>query len=108
MQPAAAGLAAALDSAPVGEPAFPVYANVDAQPTLDAASARDRLVRQLTGPVRWTQVISALAARFPAALYVEMGPGHVLRGLVRKIAPALEVVRCGTVDEVNSLAERLA
>jgi [acyl-carrier-protein] S-malonyltransferase len=108
MAPATAGLAEALDRATLADARFPVFANVDAEPTRDAAAARDRLLRQLTAPVLWTRVVAALAERFPGALYVEMGPGQVLRGLVQKIAPALEVVRCGTVEEVNSLAERLA
>jgi [acyl-carrier-protein] S-malonyltransferase len=107
MAPATAGLAEALDRATLADARFPVFANVDAERTTAAAAARDRLLRQLTAPVLWTRVVAALAERHPGALYVEMGPGQVLRGLVQKIAPALEVVRCGTVEEVNSLAERL-
>ena len=49
-----------------------------------------------------------MAARVPDALYVEMGPGSVLTGLVKKIAPALKTMSCGTVAEVNQLLERAA
>jgi [acyl-carrier-protein] S-malonyltransferase len=108
MQPAADGLAAALAAAPMRPAAFPVFANVDASATTEPDAARALLVRQLTAPVRWTDVVAALAARFPAALYVELGPGSVLRGLVRKIAPQAEVTSCGTADDVDKLMERLA
>ena len=103
MAEAADGLARALDVAHLADPRFPVYANVNAQPVTDAALARRLLLEQLTAAVQWTREVSALADRFPDALYVEMGPGTVLRGLVRKIAPALDVVPCGTADEVDAL-----
>ena len=103
MAEAADGLARALDVAHLADPRFPVYANVNAQPVTDAALARRLLLEQLTAAVQWTREVSALADRFPDALYVEMGPGSVLRGLVRKIAPALDVVPCGTADEVDAL-----
>lgn len=108
MQPAADGLAAVVANTEMRRPAFPIFANVDATPVSDAAAARTLLVRQLTSSVRWTDVVVALAARYPDALYVEMGPGAVLRGLVRKIAPAVDVVSCGTSGDVDSLMERLA
>lgn len=108
MEPVAQRLAETLDATAAADPRFPVFANVDATPTVRAPAARAQLVRQLTSPVRWTDVVSALAERFPQALYVELGPGAVLRGLVRKIAPAVEVVSCGTAADVNTLSERLA
>jgi [acyl-carrier-protein] S-malonyltransferase len=105
---AAAGLSAAIDLAHLADPRFPVYANVNAQPVTDAALARRLLVEQLTAPVQWAREVRALADRFPDALYVEMGPGTVLKGLVRKIAPSLTVVGCGTADEVDALLARVA
>lgn len=105
---AAAGLAAALDLAHLADPRFPVYANVNAQPVTDAALARRLLVEQLTAPVQWTREVAALAARFPGALFVEMGPGTVLKGLVKKIAPAVEVVSCGTAADVDALLAKVA
>ena len=82
---------------------FPVYANVDAQPVTTPMTARERLVRQLTSPVRWTDEVQALASAYPDALFVEMGPGTVLIGLVRKIAPSVKTASCGTVAEVEQL-----
>ena len=103
MAAAAAGLAKAIDLAHFADPRFPIYANVNAQPITDAALARRLLVEQLTTPVQWIREVEALAMRFPDALYVEMGPGSVLKGLIKRIAPALKVVTCGTAAEVDVL-----
>jgi [acyl-carrier-protein] S-malonyltransferase len=103
METAEQGLTQALDAASLSDPRFPVYANVDGRPVTTAAMARERLVRQLTSPVRWTKEIQALARDFPHALFVEMGPGTVLVGLVRKIAPSVKTAPCGTVAEVEQL-----
>jgi [acyl-carrier-protein] S-malonyltransferase len=103
MAEAAQGLAAALDLAHLADPRFAVYANVNAQPVTDAALARRMLVEQLTSPVQWIREIEAIAMVHPDALYVEMGPGSVLKGLVKKIAPALNVVTCGTANDVDAL-----
>ena len=69
------GLAEALDDASFDDPHFPVYANVNGEAVLDAARAKELLLEQLSQPVRWTDEVLAIAARFPAALFVEMGPG---------------------------------
>ncbi len=108
MAPARAGLEAALAEAPMQDPAFPVVANVDAAPVTTAARARALLAEQLGAPVRWTEVVRTLAARHPGALFVEMGPGTVLAGLVKKIAPEVETVACGTAPEVEALLARVA
>ena len=97
------GLDLALDESHLVDPAFPVYANVNAQPVTTARDARVLLSRQLTSPVRWTATVQALAAASPDALYVELGPGTVLAGLVKKIAPDLRVVSCGTTPQVEAL-----
>jgi len=108
MADAAAGLTAAIELAHLADPRFPVYANVNAQPVTDAALARRLLVEQLTAPVQWTREVTALAERFPGALFVEMGPGHVLKGLVHKIAPAAPFASCGTAADVDALLTRIA
>lgn len=105
MESAAAGLAQALDSVSFDDPHFPVYANVDGQPVLKSARAKELLLEQVSSPVRWNEEVLALAARFPNALYVEMGPGNVLVGLVKKIAPSLKTATCGTAAEVTALQE---
>ena len=108
MAPAAEGLRVALDGVAMQAPRFPVVANVDASDVTSADATRDLLLRQLTSPVRWIQVVEALAARYPAALFVEMGPGTVLAGLVKKIAPQVQTAPCGTVADVDALLARVA
>ena len=103
MTDAAAGLESAIAMAHLSDPRFPVYANVNGQPITDAALARRLLVQQLTSPVQWVREVESLAAAHSDALFVEMGPGAVLKGLVKKIAPALNVVTCGTAAEVDAL-----
>jgi [acyl-carrier-protein] S-malonyltransferase len=93
------GLEQALDDAALADPAFPVYANVTARPVTRGADARALLLRQLTAPVRWTEVVRAIAADHPDALYAEVGPGSVLAGLMKKCVPGAEVVPCGTAAE---------
>jgi len=108
MAPARDGLREALEQAQIADAAFPVYANVTAAGVTDAATAMSLLLEQLTSPVRWTEVVRALAARHPDALYIEMGPGTVLGGLVRKIAPELRTASCGTVADVEQLLQTVA
>jgi [acyl-carrier-protein] S-malonyltransferase len=103
MADAAAGLEQALDLAHFGDPRFPVYANVNAQPVQSAALARRLLVEQLSAPVQWARELEHIAVLHPDALYVEMGPGSVLKGLAKKIAPKLKVVSCGTAADVDAL-----
>jgi len=102
------GLAYALEQAQLRDPAYPVYANVNAEPVRAAADARRLLLEQLTAPVKWMQVVERLARDYPDALYVEMGPGNVLTGLVKKIAPSVATMTCGTVTEVEQLLSRVA
>lgn len=108
MAVASDGLAEALDLAAPGDPEFPVYSNVTAEPVAIGARARALLLEQLTSPVRWTDEIRALAQRFPDALYLEMGPGSVLAGLVKKIAPTLRVLPCGTAADIEQLFQQVA
>ena len=107
MEPAVPGLSAALEGARFSDDAFPVYANVDARPSTEASAARASLLRQLTSPVRWTEVVTALAGDFPSALFVEMGPGNVLTGLVKRIAPQVATMSCGTTAEIEALLTRV-
>ena len=103
MESAARGLSQALATASFDTPHFAVYANVTAEPVIEAGTAKALLLDQLAKPVRWTESVRALAERYPNALYLEMGPGSVLVGLVRKIAPNLKTATCGTAAEVGQL-----
>lgn len=103
MQPAAAGLLAALETARWREPAVPVWSNVTAEAIGDAATARQLLHQQLTSPVRWVEVVRNMAATHPGTTFVEMGPGNVLSGLVKRLAPDCKTMTCGTVAEIEAL-----
>ncbi len=84
MKPAEDRLEPVLRGLTVSNPRIPVVANVDAEPKRDAASAIDALVRQVSSPVRWEDVVRRLATE-GVRKYVEVGPGTVLTGLGRKI-----------------------
>jgi len=108
MAPASAGLDAALTAARWSDPSYPVYSNVTAKRIGDSGTARQLLLQQLTSPVRWVQVIQAMAADQPTATFVEMGPGNVLTGLLKRLAPNNPAITCGTVPEVQALLSRIS
>ena len=108
MKSASNGLTQALANVQFDDPHFAVYANVNGEPVTKADRAKQLLLEQLSKPVRWTDEVRALAERFPDALFVEMGPGNVLVGLVKKIAPAVKTATCGTAAEVHQLRELVA
>jgi [acyl-carrier-protein] S-malonyltransferase len=105
MESAVDGLSEALDGADFTDPHFAVYANVNGEAVISASRAKELLLEQLSSPVRWTDEILAMAERYPDALFVEMGPGNVLVGLVKKIAPHVKTATCGTATEVAQLRE---
>ncbi|MCC6927412.1 MAG: ACP S-malonyltransferase [Gemmatimonadaceae bacterium] len=108
MRPARDGLQQAIAAAGFVAPLVPVYANVTADVVGDAPSAERLCLEQLTAPVRWTELVERLAAAHPDALFVELGPGTVLAGLVRKIAPTVATAPCGTAADVEQLLARVA
>jgi [acyl-carrier-protein] S-malonyltransferase len=91
MLPAQRRLEPELRSMKVEAPRRPVFANVDAEPKRDGVSAIDALVRQVSGAVRWEQLVRRLASE-GVRTYVEVGPGTVLTGLVRKIDREAQVM----------------
>jgi [acyl-carrier-protein] S-malonyltransferase len=84
MEPARAKLAEAIEKTPFQTPICPIFQNVDAKPHLDTQEIKANLMAQLTAPVRWTQTILAMQAA-GATDFIEVGPGNVLQGLVKKI-----------------------
>lgn len=106
MAPAQSPLRIALDKAPFADPAFPVIANATAEAVKDAGRARRTLADQLTAPVRWVacmQHIAELAG--DDARYLEIGPGQVLAGLLRRIVPGANVTSLGSAAEVTAFLE---
>jgi len=91
MEPARIELAEAINNTHFNTPVCPIYQNVSAKPFTNPADIRENLVKQLTSPVRWTQTIQNMVAD-GATTFVEVGPGTVLQGLVKKIAPEAEAL----------------
>ncbi|HEX8061509.1 MAG TPA: ACP S-malonyltransferase [Cyclobacteriaceae bacterium] len=88
MEPAREELAKAIESTKFNTPLCPVYQNVNALPSTDIAAIRKNLIAQLTAPVRWTQSVQKMVADGTTD-FIECGPGKVLQGLVKKIAPTV-------------------
>lgn len=91
MKPAEDRLAPELRALTARDPAIPVVANVDAEPKTRAADAVEALIRQVSSPVRWDACVQRLVAE-GVRTFVELGPGTVLAGLIRKIDPGVQVI----------------
>jgi [acyl-carrier-protein] S-malonyltransferase len=110
MGPAKNHLQLALERAEFSDPAFPVIANATAEAVKDASRARRLLSDQLTAPVRWVECMQHAArmggdGESDGARFVEIGPGAVLAGLLKRIVPEANVVSLGTADEVTRFME---
>jgi [acyl-carrier-protein] S-malonyltransferase len=101
MAAAVDGLREALGAVPFAEPAFPVVANASGRPITTGVDAKRLLADQLTAPVRWVECMRAAAGLAPDATFVEVGPGNVLSGLLKRIVPGAKTVTLGTADEVE-------
>ena len=107
MQPAQDALAKDLESLAFNDPAIPVAANVDARLVTRAPDARDSLIRQVTGSVRWVECIQLLAAQ-GATHFIEVGPGKVLSGLNRQILGKDAALPTLNVEDSASLEKTLS
>lgn len=107
MQPAEIAFSGALNATAIADPEFPVYTNVTADACISGSEASTLLLRQLTSPVRWAAEARAMATAYPDALYVELGPGKVLSGLVSQVVPGARTVAVGVPADVDKLAEAL-
>ena len=90
MAPAAEDLKAAILKTEFNKPFCPIYQNVTAQASIEPEIIRENLLKQLTAPVRWTQSVQNMIADGATEFY-EFGPGDVLKGLIRKINPDVQV-----------------
>ncbi len=89
MEPARVELADAINNTTFNQPQCPIYQNVNAKAVTDPAEIRENLVAQLTSPVKWTQIVQHMIAD-GARKFIEVGPGNVLQGLVKKIDREME------------------
>jgi [acyl-carrier-protein] S-malonyltransferase len=101
MRPAQERLAARLAGLAFVDPRVPVVTNVDARAVRSGAGCRDALVRQVSAPVRWEESVRQLSAA-GVETFVEIGPGGVLAGLVKRIAKGARVL---AVEDPSTLAE---
>ncbi len=104
MRPAAEKLAAALESVKFSAPRCPVIANVTAKPETDPSVLKELLIKQLISPVRWVDSMAALSELSPERC-LEVGPGAVLKGLVKKCVPEMNILSCDGVNNVYSLLD---
>ncbi|HEY7497089.1 MAG TPA: ACP S-malonyltransferase [Vicinamibacterales bacterium] len=102
MKPAETRLEPVLRSLQTSEPRIPVVANVDAQPKRTASDSIDALVRQVSAPVRWEDVVRRLVAE-GVRTFVELGPGTVLAGLIKKIDRSVTVTSVQTPEDLGAL-----
>jgi len=107
MKPAEARLAPELRAMAGAAPRVPIVANVDAELKRDQASAIEALVAQVSAPVRWEAVVQRLASE-GVTTYVEVGPGTVLSGLVRKIHREAAVASFGSPDDLAAVEALVA
>ena len=101
MAAAVDGLREALTEASFADPAFPVIANASGEAVRTGVDAKRLLADQLTAPVRWVACMQAAAALAPGATFIEVGPGNVLAGLLKRIVPTAKTVTLGTAEEVE-------
>jgi len=107
MSPAQKSLMVELEGVHFNDPPIPVAANVDARFTTRDSDARDTLIRQVTGPVRWVECIQLLATQAPTH-FIEVGPGKVLSGLNRQILGREATIPTLNVEDPASLEKTLA
>jgi [acyl-carrier-protein] S-malonyltransferase len=103
MAAAAAKLRDAIDRVPVEAPRWPVVGNVSARPLTTEAEIRDELADQIAAPVRWEASIRAMLTG-GVTRFVEVGPGKVLTGLLKRIAPEAEALNVGDLASIASLS----
>src|SRR6266542_4767494 len=106
MAPAADAFRSFLAAAPLRDPAIPVISNATAEPVTTAEDLRELLARQLTGPVRWTESVRRLAD-LGVDTFIEVGPGTVLSGLIKRTVQGVQVLSVGDAKGVAEVVEAL-
>ena len=106
MAPAVQAFEPHLAAAPLRDPAIPVVANATAEPVTDAEQLRKLLARQLTGRVRWTESVRRMAA-LGVDTFIEVGPGTVLSGLIKRTVEGTKVLAAGDAEGVAAVADAL-
>jgi [acyl-carrier-protein] S-malonyltransferase len=106
MAPAAEALGAAVAAAPVRNASVPVIANITAEPIQDETRVRVELAQQIVSPVQWTRTVEYLAGQ-GVETFVEIGPGQVLGGLIKRTAKGVTILSVNSAADLAPVAERL-
>jgi [acyl-carrier-protein] S-malonyltransferase len=106
MAPAAGDFRVVVESAAFKTPSTPIVLNTDARPTTDTARLREELPDQITRSVLWEDSLGALRD-LGCSIFVELGPGQVLSGLIKRTLPDVKVVAAGTPDAIQNVAALL-
>jgi [acyl-carrier-protein] S-malonyltransferase len=102
LQPAAEGLAKAICSMPFNTPAIPVVANASALPLVSVDGIKDELEQQLTHAVQWQKSIEYMIAQ-DIDTFIEIGPGKVLSGLIKRISKGIKTLNIGDAQSINGI-----
>ncbi len=105
MRPAREGLAPTLAATRFADPEVPLVCNIDAAPVAGGDAARDALVRQIDGPVRWVESVRYMTEQAGVDRFVEVGPGAVLCGLIKRIAPQAKTLSLAEPGNLDALRE---
>ncbi len=105
MSHAAAGMAEELKSAAIGDMQIPLISNITAEPISGAGALQRELIDQIIAPVYWTASVRNMV-EWGVSTFVELGAGRVLSGLIRRIAPDVQVVNAGTLEEVREFVAK--
>jgi len=104
MQPAVDGMAEIIATLSFAEPAVPIIGNTSAQPLVTAESIKEELLRQLCHCIQWQRSVEYMAAD-EVATFIEIGPGEVLAGLIKRIDKNAKIINIGDAEAVNNVAQ---
>lgn len=108
MRPAREGLEPLLRAVEFSDPRIGVVTNIDATAVHTGEAAREALIRQVDGPVRWVESVRFIVDELQVNRLAEVGPGNVLSGLIKSIAPEAETVSCAEPDALEAVRAQLA
>jgi len=106
MEPASAGLARAVDEAKLADATVPLISNISATPITEAGALRAELARQIVSPVQWVKTVELLSAQ-GITIFVEIGPGQVLSGLVKRIVKGATTLNISAAADVERVGDEL-
>jgi [acyl-carrier-protein] S-malonyltransferase len=101
MQPAALGLAQAVETTPVHEAAIPIIGNIDASPLMEVGAIRAELTQQIAAPVQWIRTIEQLVDA-GATVFFEIGPGQALTGMIKRITKGVTTINVSNMAEIEN------